>query len=377
MSAGKIATVGAAVVLGKRDKPICIAQGDNYVTQLRWIGRQFVVLYDLGDRRAWLVDGLSALLHLVLASLESERNEGFFYEEDVEFCFQLEHLKGADPDRRTRLEPTQDAMPHTARMEMPTFVHNAKAAATAMLTNRTNRALKLYRKVGEILEDVSGAEQIPTTKSVKKNKNTLQCFQDRVEQIYSTLEQVIEDHAYRTSEDGFGFRLKTTNRRQIGGWDFMDIAANHSPFYLHVTTLRATGTGWTDFTRAIHAVTLFGKGFGEILKPADDIQICSKWAAMPKGQDYLAVCASDMHEILKTKGDISCDPWRVIDDIHWHHTPDTPFECCSCTDSTSPKKGCNKVQVLAYPGLFRNFSKKNLQGPFRMGKAGAVIFGHG
>lgn len=28
---------------------------------------------------------------------------------------------------------------------------------------------------------------------------------------------------------------------------------------------------------------------------------------MPTGQEYLAVCASDMHEILKTKGDMSCD----------------------------------------------------------------------
>jgi hypothetical protein len=118
MSVGKIATIGAAVVLGKRDKPIYVVQSDNYVTQLRWIGRQFVVLYDLGDRRAWLLDGLSALLHLVLASLEAERDENFFYEEDVEFCFKLEQLKGADPDRRARLEPTQDATPNTARVEI-------------------------------------------------------------------------------------------------------------------------------------------------------------------------------------------------------------------------------------------------------------------
>lgn len=71
---GASAVAGAMISLGKRDKPVRMSRGSRFTDMLAWVAEQPVVLYDSGDRRAWLVDGASALLHLVRASMERDRD---------------------------------------------------------------------------------------------------------------------------------------------------------------------------------------------------------------------------------------------------------------------------------------------------------------
>jgi hypothetical protein len=53
------------------------------------MSERFVLLYDVGDRRAWLVNGASALLHLVIASLKYELSTPIGYK----FLSKVEDLK--------------------------------------------------------------------------------------------------------------------------------------------------------------------------------------------------------------------------------------------------------------------------------------------
>ena len=73
----------------------------------------------------------------------------------------------------------------------------------------------------------------------------------------------------------------------------MDIAQVDNPLRPRVTILKSSGRGWMDFTKKIRAITLLGKGFGELIKPGQDSnKLCRLWKGVPTGQDYLVACIS-------------------------------------------------------------------------------------
>ena len=54
MSGGKISATKSAAI-GKSDKGIVIKTREDYIRQLKWISGKFVLLFDIEDKRAWLV----------------------------------------------------------------------------------------------------------------------------------------------------------------------------------------------------------------------------------------------------------------------------------------------------------------------------------
>lgn len=64
-----------------------------------------------------------------------------------------------------------------------------------------------------------------------------------------------------------GKLLDDQPRRYLKGWDFRDLATLRDPLYPRATELTAGGKSWIDFIRSIRAVTLFGRGFDEIIQP--------------------------------------------------------------------------------------------------------------
>lgn len=65
---------GVIASIGIRDKPVYLPQANSYLGLLDWVSGQPIIFYDVDaeDRRAWLTDGASALLHLVRASIKQD-----------------------------------------------------------------------------------------------------------------------------------------------------------------------------------------------------------------------------------------------------------------------------------------------------------------
>lgn len=314
---------------------------DDYISQLRWIAKKFVVFYDVGDRRAWLVDGICALLHIVRASLQNDLSDSF---SNIS-CFEPEQLKEADQ------------------------ALCGKAAAIAVLSNIANQNLKLHRKLDESHDEETTKDDGRLERLAKK-KETYFYFKDRVQQMHHILEQIITYQCQTDSEDGINFEMKPTTRKHLEGFDFMDVATDDDPLWRRVTTLKSRGRGWVDFTRAIHAPMLFGRGFGDILKPSDD-GVCTSWTRVPKERDYLAVYCLDLEEILKRHGNRNTNPWRIVNDIHWH-CPDKAFGPCKCANGS--RSICDRAQILL-PNSFRAFWTRGMRSPPSIPGSGAVIFG--
>ncbi|KAK3346389.1 hypothetical protein B0T25DRAFT_460196 [Lasiosphaeria hispida] len=347
-SVGELVTGGCQFSIGRKDSPIRITRA-GYIAKLRWIRQKYFTLWDVEENRGWLVDGISALLHLLRTSLEFSRTDKF----SPEFLFD-----------RTKFEESTSPLRPDAALEV--------------LMNRTNRALDLYPK--------------------DEKTETERRLQDRAEELYEVLEKLI-DHKAMAEAAYKGLNVKPRVRDRLEGWDFTEIAADRDPFHLKTTTLPLNLLSWVDFTRAIPSVTLFGRGFGDIIRascmphpmPADSQGPCRNWTTVPKDEYYLCVAVADLHDIIdQLGGDLSTHPVTVTPSIKWRNSfCGNPFEECVCArpiptpgdgkrkgrqDSSKSTQPIHPIQELV-PDTMNFLFSETTAIDLETHKGGAVIFG--
>jgi hypothetical protein len=303
------------------------------------MSERFVLLYDVGDRRAWLVNGASALLHLVIASLKYELSTPIGYK----FLSKVEDLKMVGEQYRAN-------------------------SAFYSLIDEGNMDLPILPGKKKMIKELEKKGDIGKAKIEESNIS----FSDRVEQVIDYLEKAFiyqEEKIYRS-----GHEVKFPLRRLLEGFDFAEIAESQTSVPRRITELKATGKGWIDFVRKIKAVTLFGRGFGEIISPTN--VPCDFWRKMPTGDDYLAVCVHDLNNIIKRFGVRGKVDMQIVHGIFWHK-PDKIFEHCARRDRSTAC--CDRAQALL-PIKFKFFRllKRIVPAQTIDGKeGGAVIFGSG
>ncbi|KFX87483.1 hypothetical protein V494_06530 [Pseudogymnoascus sp. VKM F-4513 (FW-928)] len=344
ISGGKFVAAGVSVGIGVRDKPIHVSR-NGYVDKLQWIHKKYVVFWDEEVKRGWLVNGTSALLHLLRTSLRLNTVDDFSF---ALLC-KPEDLKEA-------------STPHTTR------------SAIRVLMDEENKDLPLYVDKVETYEEettkIDGNSLPGIPEKVIKKKTTYVRVVDRIERLYNVIEKIIDHQIEIEGQSGVNMKIRV--RRHLEGWDFRDLAADNDPYKPHVVALQTIGSGWVDFTRAIRAITLFGRGFGEIIQPSNTI-FCSRWRALPEHGYYLAVCVSDLKEImLQHEGDVTAIPRKLTRDITWH-SPDTAFEPCKCRGQTL-REHSEFAQVPIPSRLNQKLSSK--QSNTTLDDGGAVVFGH-
>jgi nucleoside phosphorylase len=316
LSSGKIVT-GGSFAVGYRDTRI---SRSGYVDKLKWIDQRYVVFWDEESKRGWLVNGTTTLLHLLRASLEHDSTDKF----SSIFLFKPEQMKEA-------------------------FEPYIAGSAIKVLLDPENLALRIY----------------PDKKDYIR-------FEHRVDHFYDVLEQMMDYQYYRLSTaDKDKGNLNFMPRTYLEGWNFEDLARGRDPLCPRVTKLRTYGKSWVDFTRDIHAVTLFGKGFGEIIRPTA-VSSCAYWAKLPEQKYYLAAGVSDLREIMAHHGgDEEANPVQLTDSTIWHN-PGSTFELCRCTEKTREEHS-DFTQVLL-PLTFREKLTGNI--PVPMNDHAAVVFGY-
>jgi hypothetical protein len=343
-------TAAASAKIGTRDKAIHIHARDDYYRILDYIVTKFVVLYDSEDRRAWLVDGASALLHLVRASL-------LHLKEGVLKNVVIHDKNGGEYNLQ------ESATPYTGR-----------PAAIDVFTNKDNENLVLYEKRTDFIIEETGDENGVCTRNEKRTIQVYR-FRDKVEEIWNTLEQIIAHQADVSSDDGVGIRIEKSPRRRIEGFDFFDVATCQDPIFPRFVNIKEHGRGWIDMTRALNTITLFGRGFGDLIRPAGTLGECPNCSLnvnAPTGKDNLAAFIPDLDYILGQWGDRTSGRWKLVDDIHWY-IPDKLFEACECKKPSTQTH--DRVQVLL-PSKFPSWLSKRLKSPTSLPERGAVLFGH-
>ncbi|KAJ5549058.1 purine and uridine phosphorylase [Penicillium frequentans] len=304
ISAGKPITGGDEVIYGNKDVPFRIARS-GYFEKLYWINKQYVVMWDVGAKRGWLVNGACALLHLLLASIHSNRTDSLC----SVFRLDMASIRG----------PKKSFTPHSA-MEV--------------LLNPDNLCLELY----DAQEGEPGEAMIPAVR-----------IRHRVDRLYSMLEKMM-DHQAEVMRGGSD-EIWDMPRGNLEGWDFKDLATNEDPLYPRHCKLRTKAKGWVDLARAIRAITLFGSGFGEIIQPVPTSDSCPHWSKLPEGKSYLAISDGDLANIIDRYGDPTSSPVRLTNQLIWYKAESVP-PACECTVAPHTTQQCELAQVIL-PAQFK------------------------
>ena len=338
--------------LGKKDKPVHLSSG-HYSKRISDISSQPTLFYDVEESRGWLVDGASALLHLVRASI---------------------HRDSQDPVYQSRWEFDKPLNHHLA----------TQPAAFQTLTDLENLNRVLFRA----LKQTDGGKMVEAPYH----------FNQRVQEILDNFELLADydiDSKYR---DGYRFRQTATGiRKTIMGFDFWDLANAERRTWPRAHNLQSNGHGWADYISSIRATTLFGGHFGELLESASPADVCPEWRAVPVGAECLAVSLSTLKLIQKGRPSRGSRPGEITKEITWSSRLEL-FSPCSCLSTTTAAAAAaaaasastsmvqshshhNPVQlllpkawawrtVLEIPKIHSSISLGDL------GDDGAVLFGH-
>ncbi|KXJ86888.1 hypothetical protein Micbo1qcDRAFT_125469, partial [Microdochium bolleyi] len=289
----------------------------SYTSNLQWLNTQRVLLWDTGDKRGWLVGGLSALLHMLRAYLHHTA-EGPHWQN-----FLLGNNKIED-----------DPKGLTSNM------------AAWVLTSLQNRRKKLFSEENETLED-------------------------KIEHFYNVLDQLIsyQDLHDATQDSSQGQRP----RNLLEGWDLADFAASEDPIRPRVAMIPAVGRSWVDFVRAQRVPVLFGKGFGEIIRPSPSCTIAAPWHRVPVDQYYLT---SLLHSLPKCEATADASGRGMLvfgEDAVWHG-PGLRLE--NQSDVNSMRLGASAVVQVLLP-LDASDEHRVLDiSPSVSSSQAALIFGH-
>ncbi|UPK90290.1 hypothetical protein LCI18_001225 [Fusarium solani-melongenae] len=246
-SVGQFVTGGVQFAIGRKDIHLRITR-DSYWRKLSWLDQKYVTLWDVDEERGWLVNGNSALLHLLRASLKyykgNKFSSGCLFQEEL---FEESH-------RPCAIDSAGD-----------------------VLSNPNNLRLKLYSK-----EDSPYTEANDLPSGEPKTVTAFTTVKDRIEELYETLEKMIDHDA--TSEDSYkGIDAKMRGHDHLNGWDFVDIATDRDPCHLRRAKLPLDLMTWVELTRAIPAITLFGKGFGDMIRASPPATgCCEGWELCPQ-----------------------------------------------------------------------------------------------
>ncbi|KAL4903897.1 hypothetical protein BDW74DRAFT_185952 [Aspergillus multicolor] len=186
-------------------------------------------------------------------------------------------------------------------------------------------------------------------------------FKTRVEDLYDQMEKMYD---YQIA----GLRNNPYSPRSLlEGWDFEDLILERDPTYPRHTILDPGGLPWVDFTRSINAITIFGRGFGEIMRP---VNACEKGHTLESKKSYLAASISDMKKIMSAKGDPYDLPMRLTHDIVWH-IDEASFPPCPC--QTRQQEGHTMVVQTLLPSTLSGELPRSP--PRILHSNGAVILG--
>ncbi|KAK3991528.1 hypothetical protein QBC44DRAFT_236762 [Cladorrhinum sp. PSN332] len=364
ISGGQFVTGTAVFAIANREKPAHINRSRFYEDKLQFISEERVVFWDEESKRGWLVNGASALLHLLRDSLE-------FTKSKFPSTFAL------DPTSLGSGDTPLDQKAHDA--------------ALRVLENTEFRNLPLF-----------ATGQGGTSQSNTKETYLLE---HRVEFLCNILEKMIDHQADYERRDGLSIVSRLPTKRFLHGWEFRDIARSRGPLLPRVCELDIAGKGWVDLIKGIRAVTIFGRGFGALIQlppagtstwgpsttataplasPSATLCInspastttarpqCPAWAEVPTGKYYLAARIMDLRQILDHGDQTFSSPVKLCNDLLWYVKSGT-FSPCPCTNTNS-RRHCDPVQTLFRPSRLSKLPEPELS--VTVQPLGAVIFGH-
>ena len=252
---------------GAKDGRLHFSQKGPFQRVVQRAEKNPVVLYDVEDRRAWLVTALDVMLHVV-----QSRHHSSPY--------------------KTELTPVKPG--------------NGRGAATEAAT--ANQTRKLYER------DVAAENDY--------------YYKDVLLDAWSQIDLLLEKED--SIEASPGLALHGTMRSKVQGWEYMSLVQEKN-FRRKEADVKKSSGGWADLIKDVGALVLFATGFDEIIRPTSDLSsLCHSWRTLPKGKDYLAAGVPILELLYSEAGSRTSRKHLSASRLQWHRGS-TLFEHCRGT----------------------------------------------
>ena len=190
------------------------------------------------------------------------------------------------------------------------------------------------------------------------------CLRDLISRLLVSLDKLLEVEAQANREPG---RAVSLERSKLYGWELLDIAQGK-----HVMRRKQLTVNQDWKLLAADTLVLFCQDFGEIVRPAADVNLCAIANPIYHKQDQLIATVKCVQRLSEENGrpkDNAC--LRLADQAYWLSPGEDLFkDCTHCLHPTHGKsRPCTKqVQRL----LMKDASTKALKPP---PIEGAISFG--
>ena len=298
--------------LGAKDGRSHFSQKGPFEKIIQCAAKIPVTLYDVADRRAWLVPSLDVILHIIQTR---------------------HHLSPYKIDGKT-VELT------------PVISEKGRAAPTEAIA--ANRKRPLYEP------------DIATGK--------VYYFQDAILDIWSQIDgMIVKEDSIKACA---GQALHGTTRIKLHGWEYMSLVHEKNHHRRKETTIAKSSGGWVDLINDVDCVVLFATGLGEIIRPVSDLNnLCSSWKSLPIGKDFLAAGVPILEQLYSEAGSRLSHKHLSTTHLQWHRGS-ILFERCSDMNSICCK--CDRTQQIYHDSVF---TFGHVQLPGKLEENGCVVFG--
>ncbi|KAM0721490.1 hypothetical protein Q7P37_002414 [Cladosporium fusiforme] len=315
INGGKFVGISATVGRGQRRNLISVGSSavPGFRAEISQFRKMYVVLYDTQAKRGWLIDGVSALLHITCAQLQDAQFRMIFDDRRTPVLTYSEHQRGGDD-------------------------------AFVTLFHADNCSLPLWRDyVDTVIRIKYDAQGKPKEKLEDNFRNW--SVQDQIKQNVHVLRKIFDHQANPQS----GVDIRLTDRTRLEGWSFRNLIDRSPTMEPRMIYLSGSSGGWVEYIRQFPVATLMGESFGQLIRPkARMTQMpcceCTKWSEVPIGKDLLATSYDTLREIAEMSGASEWFPHRVTPDLQWHQ-PHALFEP-HCPGSGVGKSRCDRIQEL-------------------------------
>jgi hypothetical protein len=330
---------GMSMRINQKEQPTQLGRDSDYPSKLAWVATQFVAFHDVTDHRAWLVDGASALLHLVLLSL---------------------HFDETNP------ESTYDWVFDKSQLREHWDVASGRVAARRTLKDWEKLALPVYVK------DIEHSEGTPV--------RIFATFGERVSKILHSLELLIDHQTHLMAGDGIKTSQTLDRRKGILGFDVFDLLIPRGLITSRTARYDSRGDGWIDLLPKVGVLSIFGNGFGRLIRPHNRSTVCAEWQDVPRGLDLLVSSVSTLkllHELQLQRLQPGLISGQLTRELYWS-SPSDPFVPCKCVRGKQADESVHRdpIQfVVSRSSLRTLLLKDSVPVDVRnIDPAGAVVF---
>ncbi|KAL9039457.1 MAG: hypothetical protein Q9214_004871 [Letrouitia sp. 1 TL-2023] len=186
-------------------------------------------------------------------------------------------------------------------------------------------------------------------------------LRDLIKQIWKDLQGCKIARKQRRSEDR---ALQTLPSAGLLAWEFVDFIDRPSEFRMRKCPLDFSGCGWDALAEDDEMMILACRGLGNVILPADTVNLCSRWSTVPLNRAYLTASLSCMRVLPQTAVGGLC--MGLTRRVFWRPTEQNLLDNCVHRAQDDCIKSLQKVITKV---------DRAPMAPSAFPPSGAVIFG--